>query len=142
MTTSMNTINQDSMMITAMTADSTSPPSKTTKPGVSTTTTTKDKSEKRKSEEGRRKTVIDPKKKLEILDMNRRGASVSSLAKQFNIGEQTIRDWKKLEKSIQRMVESNKISHANRKTSRRSNFPETDAALGIWFCQQRFEKIR
>lgn len=84
----------------------------------------------------RRKKVIDPKTKLEILKMHRNGMSVSSLAQQFNVGEQTIRDWKKQEKEIRRMAESNKISSSFRKTSSRSNYPETDAALGIWTSQQ------
>ena len=69
--------------------------------------------------------------------MNRKGAAIPSLAKEFNVGEQTIRDWKKNEKVIQRMVERNKISRSNRKILRHSNYPETDEALGIWFSQQK-----
>lgn len=83
------------------------------------------------------KSVIEPSKKLEILDLHRQGLSVPRLAKQFNVGEQTIRDWKKNEKMIRQLAESNKLAKCVRKTIRGSNYPETDAALTFWYYQQR-----
>lgn len=94
---------------------------------------------KQNSLKPRRKIVIDPQKKLEILEMCRGGVAVSSLAKHFSVGEQTIRDWKRQEKKIRDIVERNAMFNSNRKhaVGMNQSYPETYDALRIWYFQQR-----
>lgn len=99
------------------------------------------KSRKRKldsSEEGENKRYKPPEVKLEILQLHANGRPVARLAEEFDVGVQTIRDWIKRKDKIERLVESNASNNNQKKTTRGSTFPETNAALSIWFYQQRY----
>jgi hypothetical protein len=99
------------------------------------------KSRKRKldsSEESENKRYKSPEVKLEILQLHANGRPVARLAEEYDVGVQTIRDWIKRKDQIEKLVESNASNSNQKKTARGSTFPETNAALSLWFYQQRY----
>ena len=63
-------------------------------------------------------TFIEPERKLAILALEKKGTPISRLAKDFGVGEQKIRDWKKNKAQIEKLVESNTANNQSKMTSK------------------------
>jgi hypothetical protein len=77
----------------------------------------------------KRKLCMDIDDKLNIIEMLNKGRSVVSLAKEFGIGIQTIRDWIKSEERLLLLQKQNKNSNQDKKILRDSDYPELEECL-------------
>ena len=85
------------------------------------------------------KNFITPELKLEIVNLWKSGQSVKMLSKKYNVGMNTIRDWKKPEMymKIEELANQNKFNPVKRKSNRGPTYPELDQALADWIIEQR-----
>ncbi|KAG8235509.1 hypothetical protein J437_LFUL015743 [Ladona fulva] len=93
--------------------------------------------------EKRKKIVLTIKEKLEVVDRFEKGEPAAKLAKEYGIGEQTVRDIKKNKnKLIEFSSQSgNGQGSSKRKSMRKSPYEELDKAMLEWLNQKRAEGI-
>ncbi|KAG8238835.1 hypothetical protein J437_LFUL018469 [Ladona fulva] len=91
----------------------------------------------------RKRHVLSINTKLQILEQYDKGAKVFCLAREHNLGEQTVRDLIKNREKIEEFVSKSDSSSciANRKTLKGPTFQELDDLLAKWFLQKRAEGV-
>lgn len=91
----------------------------------------------------RKRNVLSIETKLQILGQHDKGAKVSSLAREHNLGEQTVRDLIKNREKIGEFVSKSDsfTPIAGRKTIKGSKFQDLDDLMAKWFLQKRAEGV-
>lgn len=87
----------------------------------------------------RKRTVLSINQKLEIIKKSENGHTVKSLMREYEIGDQTVRD---IIKKKQKLLEfagtsDNPKGMCSRKTMKTSTYEDLDKAMVLWFNQQR-----
>lgn len=87
----------------------------------------------------RKRVVLSINQKLEIINKSENGHTVKSLMREYEIGDQTVRD---IIKKKQKLLEfagnsDNPKGMCNRKTMKTSTYEDLDKAMVMWFNQQR-----
>jgi hypothetical protein len=79
--------------------------------------------------------------KLQIVERAENGESISKLAVEFNIGNETVHDIIKKKDELHKFVTSSVTFNGtlNRKSTKRSKFEDLDTAVFIWFKQKRVD---
>jgi hypothetical protein len=87
----------------------------------------------------RKRVVLSIQQKLEIIEKLEKGHLVKVLAKDYGIGEQTVRDLKKKKNELISFACASDSSSGmkKRKTMKKSTYDELDKAMVQWFSQQR-----
>lgn len=91
------------------------------------------------SDKKRKRVVLSLQQKLEIIDRLEKGISVQSLASEYNVGEQTVRDIRKKKTDLMKFTScaESSIGLKKRKTMKKSTYESLDMAMLEWFTQQR-----
>ena len=84
-----------------------------------------------------KKRAFDINTKVTFLLLLESGRSIQSIVMEFQVGETTIRDWKKIKDELYELEKGNNLALVPKNILRTSNYPEVDNALNIWFCHQR-----
>ncbi|XP_067135810.1 jerky protein homolog-like [Centruroides vittatus] len=91
----------------------------------------------------RKRVVLTIETKLKIVKRLQKGESVSKLSKEYNIGNQTVRDILNNKNKLMNFVFScdSLDATSKRKTIKKSTYHELDMAMFEWFQQQQAEGI-
>ncbi|XP_023219539.1 jerky protein homolog-like [Centruroides sculpturatus] len=91
----------------------------------------------------RKRVVLTIETKLKIVKRLQKGESVSKLSKEYNIGNQTVRDILNNKNKLMNFVFScdSLDATSKRKTIKKSTYHELDKAMFEWFQQQQAEGI-
>jgi hypothetical protein len=87
----------------------------------------------------RKRIVLSIEQKLQLINKHENGAKISTVMREYNVGEQTVRD---LIKNKSRLITFAGISGSaggmsKRKSMKSSTYDELDQAVVLWFSQQR-----
>lgn len=81
--------------------------------------------------------VLTLQQKADILERIKKGASVTTLAKQYNVAKSSICNFKKNENVILKRVLNTYSGPGKRKTLKKSEFPKMEKCLYRWFVRMR-----
>ena len=96
------------------------------------------------AEQKRKHVTLSIEQKLTILKKVAGGASLTTIAKEYDIGKSTVSDIKKNEEKLKKFaagMESFSVDSKSRKIMRLANDDELDQALYLWFVQKRSQNI-
>lgn len=96
-----------------------------------------------KTNKKRKRNVLSVAVKLQIVKQHSSGHSVSSLAQEYDVGIQTIRDIIKNKQKLEQFISKSDSSKclSERKSIKGSAFKELDDAMTKWFIQKRAEGV-
>ena len=91
----------------------------------------------------RKRTVLSVDKKLDICKRLKKGATITSLSKELNIGKSTISDIKRNEEKLVTFVEKFDSAEGStkRKTMKAAKDRKLDEGMAMWFMQKRSEGV-
>uniref|UniRef100_A0A1B6KBL0 HTH psq-type domain-containing protein n=1 Tax=Graphocephala atropunctata TaxID=36148 RepID=A0A1B6KBL0_9HEMI len=87
----------------------------------------------------RKRVVLTIHQKLEIIEHLEKGRSAKSVANEYNVGEQTVKDLKKKKMDLLKFASAaeSSLGLKKRKKMKKATFKTLDKAMLDWFTQQR-----
>jgi len=85
----------------------------------------------------RKKVVLTLEQKIKALDQMDSGVTAAKIARDLGVGESTVKDWKKNKEQLRRFVGASTSGMDKRSTLKKPTSEELDAAVWMWFVQQR-----